>query len=752
MKNATKAPIHQISPKFFCKQYLLFRMIKISLILFLLIVWGDLFALDRNGLADDAVPFKNYWLTSPPRTPSDNSVGAPLMGNGDLTMCVGFEADRLRYYLSKNDFWRLRSQADGLSGPRIAGFVDLQIEGFKEAGFTAEQSVKNGITTCRLKKEGERIESRSWVCATRNLIFIELISPVKSVRVTINLSTPDNRQALIKNGKTEDILWLTRAFSDSVDIPTEVAVALKVFNYKGETVTVQPGKKLLIVLAVESKFKNPDPKKYVLEQIKSITENSELSLLTAHNNWWQDYWSKSSVSIEDTVLLKAWYQGLYTMAACSRDPAFPPGLFGWTTNDTPAWNGDYHMNYNFQAPFYGLYSANRLEQSDSHDRPLLDFMPRGEYYAKNATKTRGILYPVGIGPLGIEVTRNFPLGGYQKNDDIEFGGLFYGQRSNAAYGLINMAQHWRCTYDPEYGKKIYPYALAVASFWEDYLKFEKGRYVIYGDAIHEGSGKDMNPVLSIGLIRNTLNLMIDLSTVLKRDQIRQAKWKDILDKLSEFPVQIRNARKVFRYTEEGLDWVDGNGLGIQQIYPCNAITLDSKPDLLDVARNTIDVMQRWHDMNTSNSFFVAAIRIGYDYSVILKELHKYALHTFPNGFQFDNPHGIENSCTVTNAINEMFCMSVGNVIRIFNQFPKDQKAGFQNIRAWGAFLISAKVDNGKVSNFNILSEQGKACTLINPWPGEKVLIVRNGKMAETVSGNRISFQTSVNERINLRIK
>ena len=264
-------------------------MIKISLILFLLIVWGDLFALDRNGLADDAVPFKNYWLTSPPRTPSDNSVGAPLMGNGDLTMCVGFEADRLRYYLSKNDFWRLRSQADGLSGPRIAGFVDLQIEGFKEAGFTAEQSVKNGITTCRLKKEGERIESRSWVCATRNLIFIELISPVKSVRVTINLSTPDNRQALIKNGKTEDILWLTRAFSDSVDIPTEVAVALKVFNYKGETVTVQPGKKLLIVLAVESKFKNPDPKKYVLEQIKSITENSELSLLTAHNNWWQDY-------------------------------------------------------------------------------------------------------------------------------------------------------------------------------------------------------------------------------------------------------------------------------------------------------------------------------------------------------------------------------------------------------------------------------------------------------------------------------
>ena len=192
---------------------------------------------------------------------------------------------------------------------------------------------------------------------------------------------------------------------------------------------------------------------------------------------------------------------------------------------------------------------------------LLAFMKRGEWYAANVTKTRGILYPVGIGPLGIEVTRNFELGGYQKAGDIEMEGLFYGQRSNAAYGLINMAQHWRCTYDPEYGKKIYPYALDVVNFWEDYLKFENGRYVIYGDAIHEGSGNDKNPILSLGLIRNALDLIIDLSKTLKMDEDRQEKWKDILLKISDFPVQTRHGRKVFRYTEEGIDWFNSNGLG-----------------------------------------------------------------------------------------------------------------------------------------------------------------------------------------------
>ena len=723
---------------------------KIGLTLFLLVVWIGLHAQAKSGKSVNSVPFKNYWTKAPERTPSDFSVDAPLMGNGDLTMSVGFQDNRLRFYLSKNDFWRLRSQADGLSGPRVVGFVDLEIDGFTNAGFTAVQLIKNGITTCQLKKGEQSIESRSWVSATGNLIFIEVNSPLKEAKISINLTAPQNRQAILKTGKTNDLFWLTRSFTDSVDVATEVAVALKMFNYKGETITIQPGKKLRMALAVESKFKKSDPLGYVQKRLTAFNSNSEAELLKEHNQWWQNYWNRSSVTIEDTVLMKSWYQGLYTMAACSGDPKFPPGLFGWTTNDTPAWNGDYHLNYNFQAPFYSLCSSNHLEQIEPHDQPLLDFMPRGEYYGKNATKTRGIMYPVGIGPLGIEVTRNFAIGGYQTNDDIEFEGLFYGQRSNAAYGLINMAQHWRCTYDIEYGKKIYPYVLAVVSFWEDYLKYENGRYVIYGDAIHEGSGKDKNPVLSLGLIRNALDLMIDLSSALKRDEYRQPKWRDILAKLSEFPIQQRNGRDVFRYSEEGVDWVDGNGLGIQQIFPCNAITPDSKPELLAVARNTIDVMQRWHDQNTSNSFFAAAIRVGYDSSVVLKELHKYSLHTFPNGFQLDNPHGIENSCTVTNAINEMFCMSVANVIRIFSHFPNNQKGSFNNIRTWGGFLVSARITNGVISNVLLLSEKGKLCTMVNPWPGKKIILVRNSKPGEVVYGDRITFKTSVNEKIELK--
>lgn len=711
---------------------------------FLILCYVNVWSQNKLPRNDGSGAFKNTWTKPPAHIPNDVSVDAPLMGNGDVTMSVGFKGDQLRYYLSKNDFWRLRSKADGLSGPRVVGFVDVRINGFKAEDFSAEQSLRNGLTSCLLKKEKQSLITRSWVSATENLVFIELSAIGKAIEVSVRLNAPKHQHANLKSGKVNNVYWFTRSFTDSVDISTEVAVALKTFNYKDSTFLLQPGKKVIIGVSIESKFKSVNPLNDVLSRVKKLDENSVIALRNKHNKWWELYWGKSNITVEDPVLMKAYYQGLYTMAACSRDPKFPPGIFGWTTTDKPAWNGDYHLNYNFQAPFYALYAANRVKQGEPHDAPLLDFIPRGEWYARNVTNARGVLYPVGIGPLGIEVTRDFPA--YEK----ELGGLFFGQRSNAAYGLLNMAQQWRCTYDEKYGKKIYPYALAVANFWEDYLKFENGRYVIYGDAIHEGSGKDKNPILSLGLVRNAFDLIIDLSSTLKVDQSRQEKWKDILNKLSDFPAQTRNDKKVFRYTEEGVSWWNDNGLGIQHIYPSNAINLDSKDELLTLARNTIDEMKRWKDYNTSSSFFMAAIRVGYNPAAVHDELHKYALHTYPNGFQLNNPHGIENSCTVANALNEMLCMSAGNVIRLFNGFPKAQSASFESIRAWGAFLVSASLKNEVITNVKIISEKGRLCTLVNPWPDKKVLLIRNGKKSETISGDRISFKTGINETIKLQ--
>ncbi|QIL40546.1 hypothetical protein G7074_15490 [Pedobacter sp. HDW13] len=319
---------------------------------------------------------QNIWTKPPAHTPNNVSIDAPLMGNGDVTMSVGFKRDRLRYYLSKNDFWRLRSKADGLSGPRVVGFVDIAINGFNEDSFSAEQSLSNGVTTCLLQKQGQSVTARSWVSATENLIFLELSASGKAAKVSIGLNAPEHEHAKLKSGKIKDVFWFTRAFTDSVDIPTEVAVALKNISANDSSILLQPGKKITIGIAVESKFKKANPLEDVLDRIKKLDKKSAAALLKKHNAWWKTYWDQSNIAVDDPVLMKAYHQGLYTMAACSRDPKFPPGIFGWTTTDKPAWNGDYHLNYNFQAPFYGLYAANRIAQGEPHDAPLIDFLSR----------------------------------------------------------------------------------------------------------------------------------------------------------------------------------------------------------------------------------------------------------------------------------------------------------------------------------------------------------------------------------------
>ncbi|HUH46974.1 MAG TPA: hypothetical protein VLZ54_07475, partial [Arenibacter sp.] len=287
---------------------------------------------------------------------------APLMGNGDLTMSLGFQNGELSYYLSKNDFWRLRSKADGLSGPRVAGILNIKAVGFGDAGFSAEQLVANGVTTSRLNNGAQQLEAVSWVSATDNLVLIELRAVDRAVELSVGLSAPENTMAYLESGKKGEVTWLARSFVDSVDIPTKVAIALRSLTHTGNRIIVEPGKPFVLALALEGNFKQRAPLEYVLEKVKRVKMPSVDDLMQKHNAWWNSYWAKSSIRVEDPVLMKAYYQGLYTMAACSRDPKFPPGIFGWTSNDTPSWNGDYHLNYNFQAPFYGLVSANRLEQ------------------------------------------------------------------------------------------------------------------------------------------------------------------------------------------------------------------------------------------------------------------------------------------------------------------------------------------------------------------------------------------------------
>jgi len=100
------------------------------------------------------------------------------------------------------------------------------------------------------------------------------------------------------------------------------------------------------------------------------------------------------------------------------------------------------------APYYALYSGDRIEQTDPYYMPLLASIPRGNYYSEKVTSIPGgILLPAGIGPLGIETTRRTPFWDtnykkWIKDKNVEDEGVFLGQKSNSAYTVVNMAMQF----------------------------------------------------------------------------------------------------------------------------------------------------------------------------------------------------------------------------------------------------------------------------------------------------------------------
>lgn len=701
-------------------------------------------------------------FTEPPkRIPGRHSVDAPLLGNGFTGVALSGPPEAQTFYVARNDFWRLKSALDE-SYPLVLGKIELSMPRLKGASYLVEQQLYDATSTARFTSTDFSVSYKAYVSAADDLLVVELsMEGEGQVKGKVGLSLPGEKEIVNNpplervfpdkkelNVTADGIQYLSRAFDESVDIPTKAAMALRLDQSSDGSFVLEPDRPVRFVCAFSSNFKSNDCLTSVIKNVKDCSSSHLKEVEKKHAGWWKNYWSKSFVSIPDSVIEKQYYLSLYGMASCSRDPDFPPSIFGsWITRERPDWNGDYHLNYNHMAPYYGLYSSNRIEQADPCYMPLLALISRGNYYSEKVTGiSNGILLPVGAGPLGIETTRRSPFmdtyfNGWLDNKLVEDEGFFMGQKSNSSYGVVNMSMQFYHTWDKGFTEKVYPFVKGVATFWEKYLTFEDGRYVIYNDAIHEGTIGTKNPILSLGLVRMVMQTVTDMSILLQTDADRREVWAHILAHLSEYPLQERNGKTVFRYTETGTDWWGDNTLGIQHIYPAGQIGLNSSPELLTVAHNTLQEMQRWIDFNGSNSFFPAAVRIGYEPDSILYQLGRYSQHTYPNGFQLNNPHGIENLSTVPNTINEMLCMGHQDLLRVFPVWPRDKEALFSQLRVEGAFLVSSELKNGIVVHVSVFSEQGKTLNLINPWKGKNVSLEVNGYEKGIFEGDSIRIET-----------
>jgi alpha-L-fucosidase 2 len=710
--------------------------------------------------------------------------------------------ERHRFWISKNDFWKSKSIYPNASPCPIGG-IDIHIAALVGGQYLAEQVLENAEVRHTLRtairtedpppftRAGATIHFRSWVAATENLLVIELtvegnpadadpFRPTDLVGVDVTLWPMTGNEAETATGNLPDGYWAVRRFTSTTNSialeqkpskwTSEAAVAMRLFNHRqpglpwsrgdgwsADRFILSPARPTYVVASIVTSEESQDPLQEVQRRVAGLSLDRIDSLRQQHREWWRAFWSKSFIDIGDPLIERFYYGSHYLMASCSRNPKFPPSLFGnWTTADGPSWQADYHLNYNHQAPWWGVFSSNHPELADPYDTPILDYLPIAQANAKRYLKSRGVYYDVGVGPKGLE-TAFMPEG---HSIPGEGNRMFLGQKSNAAFSAMNMLMRFSHTYDLDYARKVYPFLSETALFWEDYLQEEKGRYVIMKDASGEvgDGGSDKNNCLSLGLVRALFQGLLEMSEELGTDAERRGKWRDILNRLSDFPtVTVDGVRRV-RGADAG---PASHRIGPQRdntriefmgmVWPSRVLGLGSDPAMLQVLRDDVKgwPLPEWiGHFNGFSMTFPGAVRVGHDPEDILNKLRKQlTVSTFPNLMVFGGGGGIENCSGVPATINEMLLQSHEGVMRLFPVWPKQRAARFGRLRTHGAFLVSSEFQDGTVRSLVIESERGRECILQNPWPNQDVTLNRDGRNAEMLSGSRLRFQTKVGEQV-----
>jgi alpha-L-fucosidase 2 len=732
--------------------------------------------------------YKAVFTQAPKQVPTSKTPDAPLAGNGDIGLTMGGTPDNLCFYLGKNDFWRAYPVYPG-GGIALPGGLNIGIDALKGASYYAEQIQDKAAIVASFQKDNLKVTLHTWVAAENNVVIAEFTAN-QTCRLKLNLWSAKGNTSVNYAGKIGDVLWVSRSFENTPLLawPAHVIMAMKVLGSQLKndgTVTLSPGQKVTLSVTMYTNFDRKDWKNTAITEAQALTQERIAQMRVAHEKWWAHFWARSTIRIADTILEKYYFASQYLFACTTRGNKFAPGIWGpFITRDSTSWGGDYHLNYNYEAPFWAAYSSNYIDLIDNYDQPLLDYMKMGEFHARDLLHMKGIYYPVGIGPKGLCTTR-WPLTPDEmekrygsREDTIDHGYKFLGQKINAVFGAGNMLMRFYSTYDVAYARRIYPYLLQCANFWEDYLKFENGRYVIYNDHFGEVMPNlknkgvwrnqlgDFNSTLSLGLVRMLFKGIIDVSTFLNVDANRQAKWQHIRDHISDFPTGDINGRPTLKSVEKspskwlgrpgGLSRVSIHGL----ILPGGTVGPISTPELNKILLSDIS---HWKDRavnpadwgntlgNGIETCFPGAVRVGYDPDDILKYLKaRIAAQSLPNLWVTQTGGGIETLAAVPLTINEMLMQSYEGVLRIFPNWNHAKDASFDKLRAYGAFVVSSSLKNGSVEYVNLLSEKGRNCTMENPWPGKKVQLTRNGQQAETLMGKTFVFNTKTNEKINFK--
>jgi alpha-L-fucosidase 2 len=128
-----------------------------------------------------------------------------------------------------------------------------------------------------------------------------------------------------------------------------------------------------------------------------------------HIAWWNDYWSRSAVSVPDAALMKQYYLEMYKFGCVARGNTPPISLQAiWTADNgnLPPWKGDFHHDLNTELSYWPGYTGNHLDLTASFTNWLWKVQPENRKWTKQYFETVGLNVP------GVTTISGKPMGGW----------------------------------------------------------------------------------------------------------------------------------------------------------------------------------------------------------------------------------------------------------------------------------------------------------------------------------------------------
>ena len=246
---------------------------------------------------------------------------------------------------------------------------------------------------------------------------------------------------------------------------------------------------------------------------------------------WRSFWSRSAVEFEDKELEKIWYHNQYFLACCLREGKVAPGLFGnWTSGKIgTAWHGDYHMNYNTQQVFWGLFSSNHVDQNLPYVELVENLLPLAQNYAREKMGMPGAFFPHSAYPVPSQVVAYpAPPWGYEVCE--------------TPWTVQSLWWQYQYTLDKDFLRRVYPLLRAATDFIVAFVKKEAdGKYHIVPSASPENWGctvdfrLNKDCIMDLALSEFLLDAMLEASRILERDESERAKWTEVRENLAPYP-------------------------------------------------------------------------------------------------------------------------------------------------------------------------------------------------------------------------